>query len=332
MKQWIADLIASPVKKTLPILSFPCVQKMGVTVKELVCDSELQAKGMKIVADSLPTAASVSLMDLSVEAEAFGSTIRMMDNEVPTVIGAIVTDEDEANALQIPEVGKARTGLYINAIKKAVGKITDRPVFAGVIGPYSLAGRLMDVSEIMICCYEEPDMVHTVVDKVTSFLINYCCAYKNVGADGIILAEPLAGLLSPSFAQEFSHFYVKKIVDSVQSDEFCLIYHNCGNNVPMMAKDIYQIGACGYHFGDAVHLEDMFSDAPSDVLIMGNVSPSAQLLRGTPVSIHQTVRDIMNSCSRFPNFLLSSGCDVPPMAPWDNIKAFFEASRAYYQN
>ena len=48
--------------------------------------SDKQAEGMKIIADSCPTAASVSLMDLSLEAEAFGSTIRVSDDEVPTVI------------------------------------------------------------------------------------------------------------------------------------------------------------------------------------------------------------------------------------------------------
>ena len=65
--------------------------------------------------------------------------------------------------------GACRTGLYLDAIKKAAGLITDRPVFAGVIGPFSLAARLLDVTEVMIDCYEEPDMVHIVLDKVTQF-------------------------------------------------------------------------------------------------------------------------------------------------------------------
>ena len=51
MKQWAADLIAAPVKKPLPLLSFPCVQLMDVTVEELIKDSTLQAKGMKLVAE-----------------------------------------------------------------------------------------------------------------------------------------------------------------------------------------------------------------------------------------------------------------------------------------
>ena len=49
--------------------------------------------------------------------------------------------------------------------EKACQEISDRPVLAGCIGPFSLAGRLMDVSEIMILCYEEPELVHAVLGK-----------------------------------------------------------------------------------------------------------------------------------------------------------------------
>lgn len=326
MKQWVADVIASPQKKALPLLSFPCTQLMGIGVKELVSSSELQAKGMKLVADQVLSAASVSLMDLSVEAQAFGSTIHISENEVPTVTGAIVSSEEEAEALQIPAVGAARTGLYLDAIAKALPLITDRPVFAGVIGPYSLAGRLMDVSEAMIYCYEEPDMVHMVMRKVTDFLIAYCKAYREAGADGVVIAEPLTGLLSPGLAQEFSHPYVKELVEQVQRDDFCVVYHNCGNNVPLMAKDIYQLGASGYHFGDAIHLADMLPDAPEDVLVMGNVSPSAQFLGGTPQSIREKTLQVMAECGAHKNFVISSGCDIPPRSSWENIHAFFAAA------
>lgn len=76
-------------------------------------------------------------------------------------------------------MGAGRTGLYVEAIEKAVGMIQDRPVFAGVIGPFSLAGRLMDVTEAMIYCYEEPDMVHVLLEKATAFITDYChCLLK----------------------------------------------------------------------------------------------------------------------------------------------------------
>ena len=325
MKQWVADTIAAPVKKPMPVLSFPAVQLMGITVRDLISSSEHQAQGMQLVAQRVDSAAAVSLMDLSVEAECFGSEIRVSDDEVPTVIGSIVTDEDEADALAVPEVGAGRTGLYIEAISKAAQAITDRPVFAGVIGPYSLAGRLLDVSEAMVLCYEEPDMVHAVMEKTTAFLIDYCKAYKAAGANGVVMAEPLTGMLSPNLAEEFSHPYVERIVDAVQDDSFAVIYHNCGNNVVLMADAIFGLGAMGYHFGNAIRLADMLPHAPADRLVMGNVDPAGQLRNGTPDSIRAATLQVMEDCSRWPNFVPSTGCDVPPMSSWENIDAFLSA-------
>lgn len=332
MKQWVANLIGNHPKKPMPILSFPSVGLLGVSVKEIISNSTLQARGMQAVAENTPAAASVSFMDLSVEAECFGCAVTVTDDEVPTIEKPIITDEDEAAALTVPKVGSGRTGIYLDAIKQAKELITDRPVFAGMIGPYSLAARLFDVSEIMMNCYDDPDMVHTVLEKCTQFLAAYAKAYRDVGADGIVMAEPVAGLLSPSLEEEFSAPYVKQIVDAVQNDDFIVIYHNCGNNVPKMLPSILSTGAAAYHFGNAVDLEkDILQKVPADVLVMGNIDPVGVLRMGTPESVREATTALLEKCSMYPNFVLSSGCDMPPKTPWENINAFFAAADAYYK-
>ena len=331
MKKWVAELIAAPVKKPMPLLSFPCVQLMDVTVHQLVSAAALQAKGMKLVADRVPSCASVSLMDLSVEAEAFGANIRVSDDEVPTVIGSIVNSSEDADNLEIPELTKGRCLTYISAIKEACKVITDRPVFAGVIGPFSLAGRLMNVSEAMINCYTEPEMVHTTLEKVTQFLITYINAYKDAGANGIVMAEPLAGILSPDMAREFSEPYVRKIAEAVQDDEFMVIYHNCGDNILLMIDSILATGADAYHFGNVVEMKEMMKKIPSDTIAMGNVDPAGQIKSGTPESVKKETLRIMSECCSYPNFIISSGCDIPPSSPMENINAFFEAVDEFYK-
>ncbi|MBQ9115703.1 MAG: uroporphyrinogen decarboxylase family protein [Clostridia bacterium] len=330
MKKWLDDIKASSIKKAMPILSFPSVQLLGVSVKELISDSDMQAKGMKMIAERTDSSAAVSLMDLSVEAECFGAEIRVSDEEVPTVVGRLVNDEDEANALEVPAVGTARSGLYVESIKKAVELITDRPVFAGVIGPFSLAARLLDVTEIMIDCYDDPDMVHAVLKKATEFLVEYCKAYKEVGANGIVIAEPVAGLLSPALAEEFSAPYVKDMVDAVQDDEFIVIYHNCGDNTIKMIDSILSTGSAAYHFGNAIDMAEMMTHIPADTVAMGNVDPAAEFRNGTPESIRKATMDVMEKCCSYPNFVISSGCDIPPMSKWENIDAFFKAVNEYY--
>ncbi len=330
MKQWCQDLLHAEKKLPMPVLSFPSVSLLNVGANELIADPELQAKGMKAIADRHPSAASVSMMDLSVEAEAFGSTIRFSADEVPTVIGSIVTTEEDARALAVPAIGTARTGLYIDAIEKAVGLITDRPVFAGIIGPFSLAGRLVGVNEAFILCYEEPDTINIVLEKVTQFLIDYAKAYKAVGAHGVVMAEPLTGLLSPDLAEEFSESYVKRIVDEVQDDEFLVIYHNCGDGTIRQIESILRTGAAAYHFGNSISMAEMMQHIPAGVLAMGNVDPAAQFRNGTPESIKAETKRIMGECCGYSNFVISSGCDIPPMSPWANIDAFFEAVDEFY--
>lgn len=332
MKNWMNDQLNATVKQTMPILSFPAVTLLGVTVSELIASPDLQAKGMKMVADRVPSSASVSMMDLSVEAEAFGSEIRIFDEEVPSVIGAITPDEDSANALVVPEVGAGRTGLYVEALSKAVKMITDRPVFAGIIGPFSLAGRLIDVSEAMVLCYDEPEMVHIVLEKATEFLIKYALAYKAIGASGVVMAEPLTGLLSPSLAEEFSEPYVKKIIDAVSSDDFIVIYHNCGGGTIKMIDSILRTGAAAYHFGNAIDMAEMMTKIPANIVAMGNVDPSSQFRNGTVASIKEETKRILTECGVYKNFIVSSGCDIPPLSPWENIDAYFEAVNEFYTN
>lgn len=329
MKQWITECINNPVKKAMPILSFPGIQIIGHTVEDLVKSGELQAQCMKAIADRFDTGVAFSLMDLSVEAEAFGSPVHYSEDDVPTVHGALIHDEEEADALQIPKVGDGRTGECVEGIRKACELITDRPVLAGIIGPYSLAGRLLDMTEIMILCYEEPEMVETVLEKATEFLIEYAKAFKEAGANGVAMAEPAAGLLSPNLMDEFSSPYVQKIRDAVEDENFVVLYHNCGNIEPLI-ENVKKIDASAYSFGNAIDIETTLKALPGDKMVIGNIDPAGTIRNGTPEQIRKETTELMERCGKYPNFVIASGCDIPPMTPMENIQAFFDAVDAFY--
>ena len=295
----------------------------------MVRDGHLQAVCMEAVAKRFDTGAAFSLMDLSVEAEAFGSPIHYSGDEVPTVTAAIIHDEEEAEALRVPEVGEGRTGECVKGIREICGLITDRPVLAGIIGPYSLAGRLLDMTEIMVLCYEEPELVETVLKKTTEFLIKYAKAFKEAGADGIAIAEPAAGLLSPGLIAEFSTPYVKQIRDAVEDDSFMILYHNCGNAVPLL-DNIKEIGAAGYSFGNAIDIEEALKVMPGDSIVIGNIDPAGIIRNGTPEQIREETLALMERCCKYPNFVVASGCDIPPNTSLENIEAFFGAVDEFY--
>lgn len=329
MKQWMKEYLENPVKKAMPILSFPGTQIIGHTVEELVKDGQLQAECMKAISERFDTGAVFSLMDLSVEAEAFGSPVHYSPDEVPTVHGTLIHDEDEADALQIPEVGAGRTGECIRGIRLVTEMVTDKPILAGIIGPYSLAGRLLDMTEIMILCYEDPELVETVLEKVTEFLIKYAKAFKEAGANGLVMAEPAAGLLSPNLIKEFSNPYVQRVRDAVEDENFILMYHNCGN-ITQLLDQVKEVDAAAYSFGNAIDIEDTLKVFPSDRMIIGNIDPAGTIRNGNPEQVRKETLELMERCCKYPNFVISSGCDIPPVSPFENIQAFFDAVSEFY--
>ena len=66
---------------------------------------------------------------------------------------------------------------------------------------------------------------------------------------------------------------------------------------------------------------------PSDRPVCGNISPMEHFAKGTPEEMHQAVCELVKACHPYPHFVLSSGCDIPPTAKWDNIHAFFKAAQ-----
>src|SRR5690606_8368585 len=171
--------------------------------------------------------------------------------------------------------------------------IADRPSFGGQIGPFSLACRLFDMTEIMVSLFDDPDTVHIVLSKATTFLVSYAKAFREAGAAGMIIAEPAAGLLAPDQCDEFSSTYIKKIVEEVQDDSFMVILHNCGNTVRLV-RSMLSTGALGLHFGNAVDMEDILPQIPEDRLAFGNIDPARVFKNGTQDDVREKTRDLLN--------------------------------------
>ena len=67
----------------------------------------------------------------------------------------------------------------------------------------------------------------------------------------------------------------------------------CGNTVTEMTNPLASIGAMGYYFGNAVHMEEALEKMPADRLVMGNVDPAGQFRNGTTESIRKATREVM---------------------------------------
>jgi uroporphyrinogen decarboxylase len=324
MKSWQEEIIKSGSVAALPIMTYPGLQLTHESVMQATTNAFSQARCMESLARRYSTVASVSMMDLSVEAEVFGSRVVMSETEAPSIRGSIVTDRMSAESLPVPNVGDGRTGIYLEAVEIAAQRIVDRPVFGGMIGPLSLAVRLMEMKRLLLGLRRDPSTVHTVLTKTTAFLAGYAKAIKATGANGMIIAEPAAGLLSPAECDSFSSDYVRTIVEAVQDSSFSVILHNCGNTVKLV-DSMVSTGAAGFHFGNGVSMAEVLRQVPPDRLAIGNIDPAGIFKLGTPEKVRERVSNLLSDVGYTPNFVLSSGCDIPPSAPLENVDAFFDA-------
>lgn len=323
MNRWMSSLISSKKVAAIPIMTHPGIEITGETVRKAVCDGQAHHDAIVALSAKYPSAAATVIMDLTVEAEAFGAEISFPENEVPAVVGHSLSSIDDIYRLKIPSLKAGRVPQYLKANLLASRSITDRPVFAGCIGPFSLAGRLYDMSEIMILIYQDPKAAHTLLEKCTEFILRYCLALKATGANGVVMAEPAAGLMSDDDCRKFSSDYVRRIVDRVQDDAFTVVLHNCGNT-GHCTKAMVATGAGAYHFGNKCDMEQVSNDVPPTALTMGNLDPVSVFKDSTPAEMRSATRSLLERMTRFPNFVLSSGCDTPPHTPLENIDAFFE--------
>ena len=70
---------------------------------------------------------------------------------------------------------------------------------------------------------------------------------------------------------------------------------------------------------------------PKNAIVMGNVDP-VMFKNGTPEDIMAEVEKVYNDCNQFENFMISSGCDIPAQAKWENIDAYFTKVKELYGN
>ena len=123
---------------------------------------------------------------------------------------------------------------------------------------------------------------------------------------------------------------MKKIREEVEDENFIVLYHNCGNNVELLVNNIAKIDAAAYGFGNAIDIETTLKALPEDRMIIGNIDPAGTIRNGNPEMIRREVLALMERCCRYPNFVIASGCDIPPMTPLENLQAFFDAAAEFY--
>ena len=78
-------------------------------------------------------------------------------------------------------------------------------------------------------------------------------------------------------------------------------------------------------FLNKIKMEEALKEVPADALAMGNLDPVSLFKMAGPETMKEATLQLLEATRAYPNFVLSSGCDIPPHTPSVNIDAFYTA-------
>ena len=316
----------------VPLAGFPGLNLTGCTVKLAQQNYGEHFKVLKAIAETFKPDAVFPLMDLSVEANALGRFTVFPKEESATVPKDSFSAGDLEKAEEINISFDARLLGYVETVKlmklSLPGSILRG---AYVTGPYTLAALLMGADEAAIATVLYPEKLANICRFTTEKIHEYIRLLISAGAQIICILEPSAVMLGPEQFEEFSSFYVKNICQSYKYTGTAVVYHVCGNSMHLIEK-MAESGADALSLDSpetGVELAEAARRVPPDIILIGNINPIGPILRGSPEDVEREVSDLCRSMIGYPNFVLSTGCDLPQEVPVENLKTFMSAGRSF---
>jgi len=316
-----------------PLVGFPGCKLIDTTLKVAQQNHEVHFKCINALTKLLKPDIAFMLMDLSVEANALGLPVRFPIDQSSSVELHPIDNLDELDRYRhIDILQDARIHSYIKTIQMmSIGLEKDILKCAYVIGPVTLAGLFESAERVAMDSILEPERLNVLCSFATEIIQKYVHAMINAGADIVCILEPTATILGPKEFKKFSSFYVNYIIESYKYANIETVYHTCGNTMhliqEMVSAGVNALSLDSSQFG--VEMEKAAQLVPDDVVIIGNISPTHVLKDGSVEAVKDATTKLLEKMRPYPNFVLSTGCDVPPEAPLENINAFMQAGRNF---
>ncbi|MBN1298216.1 MAG: uroporphyrinogen decarboxylase family protein [Actinobacteria bacterium] len=315
-----------------PLVGFPGVEIVESNIKLAQQNFGEHFRAIKKIAYEFKPDIVFPLMDLSIEANALGR-YTIFPKEDSATVPKSHFDTGEIEKLKDINISfDSRVMGYVETMKlMSVGLPEDIIRGAYITGPYSVVALIIGADEAAMATALDPKRLHYLCSFVTEKIREYATLLISAGAELICVLEPTAVMLGPSQFKHFSAFYVNRIIESIKFSGVDTVYHTCGNTMHLIDQMVDSgIDALSLDSEDmGVHMHDVLKKVPQNIVVMGNINPSTTMLRQTPENVSKEVKDLLDKTKDYPNYILSTGCDLPQETPVENIKAFIKTGRQY---
>jgi len=305
------------------------LEKYGWRFAEIHTNAEKMAKMAATTYELFGFECAVCPFDMGVEAEVLGSEVNFYahrdDVVYPTIVKHaaekvvdlnIQVPQDLKNAGRIPIVREA-----LSILKERVGN--DVAIGSWVLGPYTLAGQLVDLSDLSKSAIKKPELMNEILRKLADYLLEVIKLYREAGADYVTVREMGAGpdILSPRVFNSLIKPHLQHMFAAIESPK---ILHMCGDTNAIVEL----LGDCGAEVLSVEDKNDVIATRKllgPDTLIFGEIDAYGVLVAGKPKDVYEAVKKAIDSGVD----AIWPGCDIWPTAPKANMKALLEATRKY---
>jgi len=305
------------------------LEKYGWRFAEIHTNAEKMAKMAATTYELFGFECAVCPFDMGVEAEVLGSEVNFYahrdDVVYPTIVKHaaekvvdlnIQVPQDLKNAGRIPIVREA-----LSILKERVGN--DVAIGSWVLGPYTLAGQLVDLSDLSKSAIKKPELMNEILRKLADYLLEVIKLYREAGADYVTVREMGAGpdILSPRVFNSLIKPHLQHMFAAIESPK---ILHMCGDTNAIVEL----LGDCGAEVLSVEDKNDVIATRKllgPDTLIFGEIDAYGVLVAGKPKDVDEAVKKAIDSGVD----AIWPGCDIWPTAPKANMKALLEATRKY---
>ncbi|MEZ4883213.1 MAG: uroporphyrinogen decarboxylase [Chitinophagales bacterium] len=295
--------------------------------KELVQTPELACEVTIQPVDELDVDAAIIFSDILEIPEAMGLPYTMVESKGP-IFPKTIHSQADVDALKIAD-GATDIHYTIEAIKLTKQALNGRVPLIGFSGcPWTIFAYMIEgsgsktFSKARRMLYQQPEMSHQLMQKITLSILSYIKAQVAAGADLIQLFDSWAGILPPQQYSEFSLPYISQLCDAMEDVP-----------VTVFAKGAYfareELGRLNC---EVIGLDWNMSPTESRKLIgnqktlQGNFDPC--LLYADQSTIRREVRKMLESFGTT-RHIANLGHGVYPDTPLDNVKCFVDTVKEY---
>jgi MtaA/CmuA family methyltransferase len=197
-------------------------------------------------------------------------------------------------------------------------------------GPVALGLALRGYERFLtdLAYFEEPELIHRVLDYCVRVQTRYALALKEAGAHGTATGGAGVDIIGPRLHRQVEHLYEKRFVEAVNRADFPVALHICGDATAIL-EDMVATGAPILELDYKTDMRQAKQILQGKSTFLGPVNPELLWSAGDPWEVETAARQAIEILAPGGGFILGPGCALGYSTPTDNIHALIETAHKW---